>query len=95
MSKTAHLSAPTPTPRFQIIVAMRRGVNYVLRDNLGGFDYPFRRLRTAIDAIPTCRAKQYDLTSGIKPQPAGRFAGSPTETDAYMASGPILESFVS
>lgn len=93
MSNTAHLSAPEPTPRFQIIASMRQGANYVLRDNLAGFDYPFKRLRTALDAIPTCRAMNY--TSTLKSQPAGRFAGSPIETDAYMASGPILESFAS
>jgi hypothetical protein len=83
----------TPTPRFQIIASMRQGANYVLRDNLAGFDYPFKRLQTARDAIPTCRAKSYP--SNLKPQLAGRFAGSPTSVDAYMASGPILESYVS
>lgn len=92
MSNTPFLSAPEPTPRFQVIAANRRGVNYVLRDNLGGFDYPFKTRRSAIAAADDCRAKDYSTPA--KPTPAGRFAASPSDVDAYMASGPILDSFV-
>lgn len=87
-----HLSAPAPPPRFQVIAAMRKGANYVLRDNLGGFDYPFKTLRSAVKAIDFCRAQERLPHQTLKPAP--RFASSPSDADAYMASGPILESFV-
>lgn len=94
MSNTPFLSAPEPTPRFQVIAANRRGVNYVLRDNLGGFDYPFKTRRSAIAAADDCRAKDYTTYPNLAKTPAGRFAASPSDVDAYMASGPILDSFV-
>lgn len=83
MSHTDQPAQPA-TPRFQILAASRKSVNYVLRDNESNADYPFKTLKTARAAVALRRRGGFL---------SGQLFGSPIDSDAYMVSGPVLEQF--
>lgn len=82
MSNDDEPTTESSLPRFQVFASSRKGVNYVLRDNEAGTDYPFKTRKTAVAAIERRRSPKFA---------DGLVFGSAANVDAYMTSGPALD----